>query len=165
MSKSKRFDDARLCRLDGQQPTMREKWIAFHRLWRIAHGHGAVQDMDVGMCFRVLFGGWRAIRLMDTDHTDGLVDRSHIPKFLRKQLLEIKRRQRLYAGHYEWMERDKVVANQCRDKHGIEVTPDEVAEVRRKVINLARARAAEMNVQLPKDDEEVLKILKPREEL
>lgn len=151
-----------LCRLNGQQPTARQKWVAFYRLWRIALGHGGWQDMDAGQCFRVLFGSWRMILLLDSQESDGLVDRSRLPKCIRKQLLENIKRRRLYAGHYEWMERDKVVANQCRNIHGIEVTPEEVAEVRRKVIQTARRVAAEQDVKLPADDDEVLRILKPQ---
>jgi hypothetical protein len=149
----------RLCRVDGQKPTARERWTAFHRLWRIAHGRGVWHDMEAGMCFRVLFGGWRSIHLLDGHESDGLVDRSHIPTFLRKTLLEGHRRQRLYAGHYEWRDRDKTVANKVRDEHGIEVTPLEVAEVRYKLLRAVRARAAEDDVKLPADDEDLLRWL------
>ena len=93
-----------------------------------------------------------------------MVDRSHIPTFLRKRLLEGHKKRRLYAGHPEWAERDKKVAHLCRDAHGIEVTPTEVAEVRRKVINLARRTAAELDVRLPADDEDVLRLLKKTSE-
>jgi hypothetical protein len=163
---SKRDEDnaftRRLCRLDGQKPTARDRWKAFHRLWRIANGHGAYQDIQVGESFRVLFGGWRCVRLLDSEETDGLVDRSKYPKFLRKQLLETARRQRLYAGHYEWMDRDKKVANAVREAHGMEVTPDEVAETRRKVIRLARETAARLDYRLPADDEDLLRLLKEK---
>jgi hypothetical protein len=158
-------DDAftrRLCRIDGQKPNARDRWKAFHRLWRIANGHGAYQDIQVGESFRVLFGGWRCVRLLDSSDGDGMVNRSHLPKFLRKHLLETYRRQRLYAGHYEWMDRDKKTANLVRDRHGIEVTPTEVAEVRRKVIRLARDTAARLDMKLPADDADVLRLLKPK---
>ena len=154
--------DRRLCRLDGLKPTARDKWRAFHRLWRLAHGRGPYQDIDAGICLRVLFGGWRAIQLLDGSESDGLVDRSHVPKFIRRQLLESHRRRRLYAGHYEWMERDKAVANTVREAHGIEVTPMEVAEARWKVIRLARDTAAVMDFKLPADDQAVLDLLKPK---
>ena len=160
MSKRDHDYERRLCRLDGLKPTTRDKWRAFHRLWRLAHGRGGYQDIEAGECFRVLFGGWRSIRLMDGSDSDGLVDRSHLPKFLRKSLLEGHRKRRLYAGHYEWVERDKVTANRCRDEHGIEVTPDEVAEVRRKVIRLARERAAAMDVPVPADDDDLLRLIR-----
>jgi hypothetical protein len=156
--------EARMLRLDGKKPTAREKWQAFHRLWRLAQGHGVYQDAEAVDCFRVLFPNWRPIQLLNGLESDGLVDRSHMPKFLRKQLLEGHRRQRLYAGHYEWMERDKKVANLCREQHGIEVTPDEVAETRRKLIRLARDTAAEMDVKVPADDEDLLRMLKPKED-
>ena len=154
------FDERRLCRLDGLRPTARERWRAFYRLWRIAHGHGVHRDIDAGTCFRVLFNDWRFIRLIDGSESDGLVDRSRVPTFLRKRLLESHRKQRLYAGHYEWMERDKEVSRLVRDRDGIEVTPTEVAEVRRKLIQMARSKAAELDIRLPADDEGVLRLLK-----
>lgn len=151
--------EERLCRLNGKKPTARERWTAFHRLWRIAHGRGAWQDMEAGMCFRVLTGNWRFIYLLDGRESDGLTDRSHIPKFLRRSLLENHRRQRLYAGHYEWRDRDKTTARRVRDREGIEVTPLEVAEVRYKLLRSIRARAAEEDLRLPEDDDDLLRWL------
>lgn len=164
MGKKGRKDEEflRMIRTDGREPTARDRWRAFHRLWRIAHGHGACQDVDAGDCFRVLSTDWRLIRLLESPCNDGLVDRSHTPKFLRKRLLDDARKRRLYAGHYEWMDRDKMVANRCRSEHGMEVTPTEVAEVRRKVIQISRAKAAEMDFPVPQDDEDLLKLLKLR---
>ena len=161
MGKRDRDFELRLCRIDGRKPTARDKWKAFHRLWRLSQGHGAEQDIAAGQAFRVLFNNWRAILLLDTDRCDPLVDRSHVPTFLRKQMLDLYVRRRLYGGHPEWAERDKRVANAVRAE-GIEVTPREVAEVRAKVIRLARQRAAEMDVKIPDDDEDLLRLLKPR---
>lgn len=58
------FDTLRMCRVDGAQPTTRERWTAFHRLWRIAERssppfHG-FED-----CFRVLMHDWKWIILMN----------------------------------------------------------------------------------------------------
>lgn len=163
---SKRDDDAlerRMLRLNGEKPTARDRWTAFYRLWRLAHGHGPYHDMDANMCFRVLFSDWEPIHLLDALETDGYVDRAHVPTFIRKDSLRIRRKQRLYAGHYEWIERDKVVANRLRAEHGMEVTPLEVAETRRKVINEARRIAAEQDFAVPADDEELLRLLKPKD--
>jgi hypothetical protein len=85
--------------------------------------------------------------------------RTHWPKFLRRQLLETEKRRRLYGDHPEWRERDKLVASMVRED-GIEVTPTEVAEVRQKVIRLARAKGLEMGFPLPDDDDELLLLLK-----
>ena len=159
MGKRDDFEE-RLLRLNGKRPTARDRWRAFSRLWRLAHRHGVYQDMAATECFQVLYADWRYVWLLDEERGDGLVDRSHIPTFLRKRLLAHHKKQRLYAGHYEWVERDKKVANLCRDVHGIEVTPTEVAEVRRKVINLARSKAVTLGVRLPADDEDVLRLLK-----
>lgn len=150
-----------MMRLDGQRPTAREMWTAFYRLWRIAHGHGAEQDIAAGWCFRVLFPDWKFIFLIDHNDTDGLTNRSHIPTFLRKQLLANHRKQRLYGGgNYDWIERDKATANKIREKEGIEVTPLEVAEVRWKLMQKAKAAAAECGVPAPRDYDELFAMLK-----
>ena len=155
--------EQRLCRLNGKKPTARDIWRAFHRLWRIARGHGPFHDMEADLCFRVLFRNWGFIRLMDGPESDGYVNNSRIPKFLRERMLRDRKRRRLYGDHPEWRERDKQVARHVRERHGMEVTPEEVAETRRKVIELARAKAAEMDIKLPKDDEALLRLLKPED--
>ena len=152
--------DERLCRLNGKQPNARDRWRAFHRLWRIAHGHGAFQDIEAGICFRVMFRDWRAVRLMESEKSDGYVNNSRVPKFLRERLLRHRIRKRLHGNHLEWDERDRKVARTLREQQGIEVTPIEVAEVRRKVINIARAKAAELGLEMPADDAELLQMLK-----
>lgn len=157
------FED-RMLRIDGKKPTARDKWRAFSRLWRLANGHGAYQDIAAGEAIRVLFPNWRMVRLLDDDTGDGLVDRSHIPKFLRKRMIEHIRRKRLYGGHPEWRERAKVVARLVREKLGREVTPDQVAEVRLRVIGIIRRTASERGVDLPADDEAVLRLVLRRDD-
>ena len=148
----------RLCRLNGEKPSLRDRWYAFYRLYRLSQGHGACQDMAAVDALRTLYSNWAWIRLIETEERSP--SRAHIPVFLRKSLLQNEREQRLYNGHYEWKERDKAVAHAVREAHGMEVTPDEVAVIRRKVIDIARARAAEQGINLPHDDEDVLKLLK-----
>ena len=148
----------RLCRLGGQQPTARDRWLAFYRLYRLSMGRGAHEDMAALDAFRVLFRDWRWLRLVEAEEQSP--SRVHAPPFLRRRLLAHERARRLYGNHPEWAERDKLVANVVRNEHGIEVTPDEVAEVRRKVITIARRKAAEQGIAVPADDEELLKLLK-----
>ena len=150
----KGFDIERMCRLNGKKPTVRERWTAFYRLWRLAHGHGACQDMDASDCFRVLFPT-PMIHVLDHE-SEGTLSRVHCPMFLRRRILESERRRRLYGNHPEWSERDKRVAAKVREEDGMEVTPDEVANVRNKVIRLIRDRALTEGIALPHDDDELL---------
>ena len=155
------FDTERLCRLNGKQPTMRDRWTAFYRLYRISQGIGAWQDIAAGDCFRVLFNNWSWIRLVDDEVPT--LSRVHWPTFLRRQIIKMERDRRLYGNHKEeWKKRDKWVANKCHNE-GTEVTPDEVAVVRRKIIDLARAKGQEMGMRLPKDDDDLLRLLKPKD--
>lgn len=148
----------RFCRLNGQMPTLRERWIAFHRLYRIVskHERWASSEPTLSDSLRVFSPRWTALMNCEGD-TIGSRAR---PKFLRRSLIEGERRRRLHGNHPEWSERDKVVANLVRNQHGMEVTPDEVAVVRRKVINIARKKAVELGITLPADDGDVLRLLK-----
>ena len=148
----------RQCRLNGQKPTLRDKWIAFHRLYRLAMRHGPYQDMAVVDCFRTLYANWSWLCLLESEEKSP--SRAHVPKFLRRRLLEYERRHRLHGDHPEWAERDKVVARKVREESGMEVTPDEVAVVRRKLITMAREKAAYLGIPLPSDDEQLLRLLK-----
>ena len=51
------FDYRRMLRLDGQQPTMRDRWTAFYRLWRLADKSESKMWFGHVDCFRVLIGG------------------------------------------------------------------------------------------------------------
>ena len=158
MSK-KHITTERLCRLNGEKPTARDRWLAFYRLYRLSMGHGAFQDMAAVDAFRTLFRDWRFIRLLESEERSP--SRAHVPRFLRRRLLDMDRRRRLHGDHPEWAERDKAVANHVHNEHGMEVTPDEVAAVRRKIITIARQKAAEQGIAVPADDEELLRLLKP----
>jgi len=157
-----KFDIERMCRLNGKKPTVREWWTAWYRLWRISHKTANLYiDGEATDCFRVLFPG-TAFRHLVESLGDPL--KARYPVFLRKRLLETARKERLYGKFWgewaEWQERDKRVAMVLRQQQGIEVTPIEVAEVRRKVLNMARAKAAEIGLDLPEDDADVLDMLK-----
>lgn len=154
----------RMCRIDGMKPTARDRWKAIHRLWRLACGRDPECDLAAEDCFRVLISDWRWIHLLGEGgaKTGGPVNRSIYPTALRKRLLDMDRRRRLYGNRQvEWQARDKAVAHKLREE-GREVLPSEVAEVRRKVINIAKRVAAENDCPLPDDDEEILEIIRPR---
>lgn len=146
-----------VCRLNGETPTLRDRWVAFYRLWRCARKQlsDPMFANEVADSFRILAPGWTWLVNMEVRD----VSRVHLPKFLRRRMIQDERRRRLYGNHPEWKERDKVVARQVRQETGVEVTPDEVAETRRKVINLARAKGRELGMSMPEDDEDVLKML------
>lgn len=153
--------DKEFARMLERKPTARDKWRAFYRLWRIAHGHGHKQDEAAEDCYHVLFPNWRPIRLLKEETSGSLIDTSRMPKFLRWKFLEHHRRKRLYGNYYQtWREQDKRTVAKLREK-GIEITPDEVAETRRKVIQMARAEGMKSGISLPKDDEDLLRLLKP----
>lgn len=59
MSKSQE-EMERHCRLDGKQPTMKEKWQAFYRLWRMSSKYKPHEAED---CFKTLLGNWKWINV------------------------------------------------------------------------------------------------------
>lgn len=154
----KEFDTERLCRLNGKSPTAREKWRAFHRLYRLAHGRGGYQDLAAAECFRVLYSDWRPVQLLEGGTNDGRVNTARVPVVIRKRLLAHRRKQWLYGGNRELVERDKAVAATLRAE-GKEITPLEVAVVRKNVVRIAREKAAAVGVVLPADDAAVLRMM------
>ena len=157
MNKRDAFE-RRLCHVGGERPTTRDKWRAFYRLHRMTVGGSVHREHGAHEALMVLFPPkWTS--LVNAANNDGLVDRSKIPIFLRKQLLEHIRRRRLrkYGGDPE---RDRKVVAIVREQHGIEATPDQVAEVRYKVMTLVRKIAEEHGMQPPEHFDEVAAILK-----
>jgi hypothetical protein len=149
-----------------RDPSPRDRWKMLHRLWRIACKGSARPeggDADASDCLFTIFCNspkWlRMYRLLKAEG-DKLETRRLCPTFLRKMLLDSERRLRLRTGHPEWYEQDQVTAQKVRDSHGYEVTPDEVAGVRRNLLDVARSTARVMNVWLPIDDQKVLDLLK-----
>jgi hypothetical protein len=149
----KKFDELRMCRVDGQRPTARERWIAFHRLWRLAQGHGAWQDMAAVDCFRVIFTNWDGIRLLNSN--EDTLSRVSTPSFLRRELLKHDKRKRLGYPDTEQMQS---IARQLHEQ-GTEMTPDDVAEVRQKVIRKFRDHALRNDIPVPADDDALMKWL------
>lgn len=153
----KDFDDARLCRINGQQPTARERWVAFWRLWRISqkNGKGTV-GLDAHECFQVILGDsdkYCAFIYLAGCSNDPLQLRHCYPKSLRQKLLESAKFNRLYGGRKrEWLERDKEVARTIVQTEGIEVTPEQVGEIRWKMLNGVRRRCWEAGLPCWEDD-------------
>jgi hypothetical protein len=60
-------DDAlRMCRIGGRQPTTRERWASFYRLWRIVKNNVSGQVCEqASSCFRVLMYDWRWLQLVE----------------------------------------------------------------------------------------------------
>lgn len=79
------FDLFRMLRINGEQPTMRDRWTAFYRLWRLADNSHKMWFGHVD-CFRILIGGvaphW--IKLMN-DCGDDLEINRILPREMRWQ--------------------------------------------------------------------------------
>jgi hypothetical protein len=121
----------------AKRATKRDKWNAFHRLFRLATKQSYYHEFGAVESFWILFPYcWVALLENDTK----TIGRSHMPKFIRRQLVERDRVERLY-------ERDHKTRQQCQRAarllagQGIECTPDEVAEVRYKVLKMIRERS------------------------
>lgn len=161
MTKRELERENRMLGVNGQSPTTRDKWLAFHRLWRLAANKADMfQEQAIVECFWTLFPRTRWTSLLNADSTDGLVDRSHMPLELRKRLLEHARRRRLYGGQPGMKELDQRVSVGMANVHGIEMTPLEVAETRYQVCSKLRAIAQEHGQRLPENDGELLAVIK-----
>ncbi len=155
----------RALRLEGSEPTARDCWISFYRLWRMAAGRqqGAksiYKELATQTAFYCLGGRdvsqW--VQLMGKEENN-FKNHNLLPKFLRRQILDQERRARIKGTiiQAKWQIRNQRVAAKVREEKGMEVTPDAVGEVRAKIINHIRSKAREMNVQVPKDDENLIR--------
>ena len=83
----------RICRLDGQEPTPREKWKAFYSLWRMASRHkNMMASMELIDCLRIVAcSEWVALANED----DPLAGPDKMPVFLRRRRVEIARMSRM----------------------------------------------------------------------
>lgn len=157
MNKKDAFE-RRLCRVDGERPTARDQWTAFYRLHRMLEGRDVHREHGAKEALMVLFSG-RWTCLVNAEATDGLVDRAKYPLLLRRLLLDGIRRKRLrkYGGNAE---RDRAVARIVREQHGIEATPEQVAQVLYKVMSMARALSDSMGLKPPDSVDELAAVLK-----
>ena len=92
--KNKREYESRALRLNDQKPTARDRWIAFHRLWRMVKKQSEYHVCDAQIACYILcreeVGRW--IHLVEDSVDQG---RKHWPLFIRRERLEIDRKQRL----------------------------------------------------------------------
>ena len=156
----------RMLRLNGEQPTARDKWQAFYRIYRLAKRSEDSHNLMGGAldCLFVFgMGSW--IRTVSELEHNG-VDRGHWPKFLRKRMLESERRRRIYAnGDYdELLRMDTRCAVRTANEHGIEMTPEEVGSVRARLCSLMRAKAAEIDLRVPAGDADLIRFFRQTEE-
>jgi len=157
MNKKDAFE-RRLCHVGGERPTVRDRWQAFYRIHRMVNTGDSYRELGAKESLMVLFPG-RWTCLVNQPTNDGLVNRGQYPLFLRKSTLEGIRRKRLrmYGGSAE---RDRAVAAKVREQHGIEATPDQVAEVRYKVMSIARTVSDSLGTSRPDTIDQVVSILK-----
>lgn len=155
------FDIERMLRFNGKRPTMRDHWRAFYRLYRLATKADGSYNLNGGAvdCLRVMgYHDWVCLCRADDDMAC-----DDVPVFLRRRFLEASRRKRLYGkrleNYGEFRSVDQAASRRMAEQHGIEVTPDECGAVRAKVLRLARAKAAELDLRVPESDVELLQML------
>ncbi len=161
MTKRRHKDlDNYLCSERGR-PSLRERWVAFHRLYRLAKaGAGGYHSDAANSCLYILAAGTDWTSLMNEDcHVNG---RGSYPPVIRRRLLEGERRRRLFGPGYRWLDECRAVAQHLRGE-GVEVTPEEVAATRHKIVRIAREKATKQGFVLPADDDAVLRILRTRD--
>lgn len=88
------FDIDRMLRLNGKEPTVRERWTAFYRLYRMAKKIDIFHEHDAADCLRVLGFGYEVAVANEEERPP----RGGMPKFLRKMLIESERRLRIARG-------------------------------------------------------------------
>lgn len=142
------------------RPTLRERWVAFHRLFRITKaGANGYRNDDANACLYILAAGTGWVSLMNEDcHANG---RGDYPPVIRRRLLEGEKRRRLFGPGYRWLDECRAVAQHLRGE-GVEVTPEEVAEIRHKIVRIAREKAVKQGFVLPADPDDVLRMLRSR---
>lgn len=135
------------------KPTAREKWAAFHRLWRIANRAAKESyfiEHDMNECFWAL-GYYRYEKLMRSREDGPPIPLHKVPSVLRRHVMKSRVNERMYGKHPDWKERDQQLIRAMRDK-GIETTPEEVHSVRMKLLGIFRQSAIELGIDMPADD-------------
>lgn len=140
---------------------MREQWRAFYRLYRLSRKTERPNGLMSGLfdSLRVLgFHDWVAM----ANQREGPTDKS-VPAFLRRKILEMARKRRLYGQQLELWDAlrplDQKAARKVSSEMGIEMTPDEVAEIRHRVVRSARRLAEEHGVAVPADEIGMLRMI------
>ena len=90
-------------KLNGKRPSARDRWKAFYRLWRMTQQNDGRSDATAADCFYILGGVDDFVHLV-TNNEYKHPSRNHLPKFLRRMILDSDRHRRLYGYHPEWLE-------------------------------------------------------------
>ncbi len=110
--------------LSTLNPTIRDRWTGFYRLWRMAGGRDMTRQTEtgeyypaceVGDCLRVLFN-YRWIKIAeDSRKEDPLGLMKLMPKKVRRMRLEAEKRRRLSGRTAEqrfWMLMDAIYSDE-----------------------------------------------------
>lgn len=90
----------RLCRVNGKEPTARERWKAFYSLYRATMRTSFLSAHDLGDCLRIIADpSWVAL-VNQIDPMEGV----KMPVFLRRRFVEMSRGARL-ARRQKYTER------------------------------------------------------------
>jgi hypothetical protein len=92
---------------------------------------------------------------------DSLESRRLLPNFLRLMMVRSEKHRRLYGGGdaEKLRDLDQFVARGMADK-GVEMTPEECAEVRSKIVRNVRGIAVAKGIRMPAEDLGVIEFLK-----
>lgn len=149
-----KFPTDMLCRLNGCQPTLRQRWYAFYRLYRMT----CKDPLGYGQeCWMTLFepgslySYWRHFCDQPGDCHHLLARLGSSGKELRLSRLRRERRERLHGRDLEWMSVHQYVARVISTKEGIEMTPDEVAQARIDGFRQLREQFALKGLYIPSD--------------
>ena len=89
-----KFDTMRMCRVNGCQPTMREKWTAFYRLWRSCGGRDPANTACDALRVLMPCGKWLRLANGNGDAYESL---RFMPIPIRRMRVERMRKNRLAA--------------------------------------------------------------------
>jgi hypothetical protein len=92
--------ELRVCRWEGRKPNARDRWKAFHRLYRLAHGRGGdlgsiMGENDADECFMVLLSGEGSRFYHLVKGFDSLELNNVLPKEIRKSMVKRQREKRM----------------------------------------------------------------------
>lgn len=92
----------RMLRLNGKQPTIRDRWKAFYRLWRISKKIDDERSWpDHGPMDALRMLGFGRYVAMANGREQEIGGRGHWPVFLRRRFLDMERRKRREAERQE----------------------------------------------------------------
>lgn len=155
-----RFNQDRALRYRGQKPTARERWGAFYRIYRLARKCSL--DPQAILCLDVL-GLGKMVQIVEC-RADWLKNNNIIPLEARKLGLQARKRRRIYGEHMEkwdfWYPKDQEIARRLSSEQGVEMTPEEVGDVRVQGFSSLRRMARERCIVLPEDDMDLHEVLK-----